>query len=161
MKKISSCLLVIFWIAGLTGQPEMRKVSWAPEGKAVEQGTKKLVYSLGEVFVDEVDVMPEHLSEGFIGPDLLNFLGLTDYKPLEGVEIFPNPVSDFLTIRFPEQGRYEVYLYDLTGKAVFIDEANDERVFRLHMKNYLNGLYLLVIVDREKQAYFSTKIKKI
>ncbi len=153
-------LAVIITGFSLFAQVDMYKVSWAPGGYSAEAGTVKLVATTGEVFVREANVVPIHLSEGFIGPDLIAFLGVENYAPLNGVKIFPNPVSEVLTIRFPEQSRYEVYLYDLTGKMIFSAEVSDF-MYRLNMKDYLNGLYLLVVIDREKETYFSTKIKKI
>ncbi len=159
MKKL---LFIIGFISGLTlhSQTEIIKTSLAPMGGSVQNGTIDLAYTNGEIFVAEADQGQTHLSEGFIGADFFDLMDLQDYQTLEGVVVYPNPVKTLLTIQLPENGKYEIRLFDMTGKLLKKTET-EFKMWSLQMKDLKPGFYLLNIIDREKKKYTNIKIQKI
>ena len=160
MKKIA---LLLF--SGLLGhtmlvQTSIYKSSLAPSGGSVSNGTVEMVYTTGETFVSESDVSATHLSEGFIGPDLAAMLGVENYVPIRGVHLYPNPVKDFLNIRFDNAGKYVVRLYDLSGKLL-MERHLEGDALRLDLRNLHSGLFLLAITAPDQKAFGSFKVRKL
>ncbi len=159
MKKLIFNILIMLLPLGLTAQVQLYKTSLAPDGGSATQGTQEIVYTTGEVFVAEQSNGTQHLSEGFVGPDMEFFMELEGFEPLDGVIIYPNPVKNFLNIRIEINGKYNVRLYDLTGKLLY-ENTFEGNTFRLDMKNYRNGYYLVSITDQENKRYSGFKIRK-
>jgi hypothetical protein len=153
-------ILLFLSVIGLQAQTSFYKTSLAPDGGSAQNGNTYIIYTTGETFVQETGTSTIHLSEGFIGPDLAVMLGVEDFIPIEGVEIFPNPVKNVLKIRFQNSGQYEIRLFDLTGKLIF--ENNFEGSFlEIDMYQLRPSYYLLSITDRKNKRHSSFKIRKI
>jgi len=152
-------LLIMLLPAGIFAQLEMRKSSLAPVGGSVISGHNYMVHAGGEVVNREMVNGDTRISEGFIGPDFSHFLHVEDYAHLDGVNIYPNPVSDYLQIGLPAGSRYEVYLFAINGKEIYRDETGASR-YNMDMRSLAPGIYLLVIIDRQHRSYVSYKIQK-
>ena len=159
MKKLFGLVLLTILLLPATAQ-QLYKTSFAPAGGSGSDGTQKIIYTTGEIFVKENTVGNTHLSEGFIGPDLAHQMGIEHYGLLKGVVLYPNPVSDRLHIRLPENKSYEIYLYDITGKELIHKKIQGKKTV-LDLHDYLPGNYLLVVIDRDSGNYVSLKVKKI
>jgi glucose/arabinose dehydrogenase len=69
-----------------------------------------------------------------------------------GVSIFPNPTKDYVNIRLPEEGEYEISLFDRKGYRSLIDLVKPEETgtFYQFQRGQLSaGLYLLSITSKE------------
>ena len=159
MKKLIRISLILLLSTGLHAQVQLYKTSLAPDGGSATQGTKEIVYTTGEIFIAEQSNGTQHLSEGFVGPDLETFLQLDGFDPLVGVVLYPVPVKTFLNVRFEYYGKYEVRLFDLTGKLLY-ENTFEGNAFRLNMKNYRIGYFLISITDRENKRHSAFKIQK-
>ena len=65
---------------------------------------------------------------------------------VEYVDIFPNPVVDFLTIRFnlSSTQNTQILIYDVTGKIIYNTEQQLEvERFTIDVTNFPNGSYIL------------------
>ena len=125
MKKIIT-LLVLLTISFSFGQTTIKKSSISSGGGIVTQGNTTVLYTIGEVTVQENTVGTVHLSEGFIGPDMAALLDIEDYTQLQGINAYPNPVQTDLNISLPEYNNYELYLYDLNGKQLISTNIEDD-----------------------------------
>src|SRR5690606_41440287 len=71
--------------------------------------------------------------------------------------IFPNPVTDVVTITHNENiGIEEVTLYGMNGKIVKLQKSNNESEIQLNLSDLSSGTYLLHIKTKE-----GTAIKKV
>lgn len=81
-----------------------------------------------------------------ICPDLLSVP--KEKKLLSDIEIYPNPVSDELTITFPdEQKSYSVEVIDLTGREIY--KASAKANLHLHCTSFPNGFYSVKIASED------------
>jgi len=159
MKKLWLALIIFTGWYGLSAQATFYKTSWAPDGGSARTGNTVIQYTMGEVFVREAGTAT-HLSEGFIGPDMEAFLRMTEMPPVEGLHIYPNPVKDYLQLRFDRQAYYQVRIYDLSGKKLMETEVNGRRL-QLDLRPLQSGYYLLIVTQPDENRFSSIKIQKI
>lgn len=75
---------------------------------------------------------------------------------LEGIEVYPNPASEFLEIRGQNLGNVRIEIYNLLGQQTSPKVEVTSRGYRIDVRNFQEGLYLLKIegsngyVDTEK-----------
>jgi hypothetical protein len=160
MKKIIT-LLVLLTISFSFGQTTIKKSSISSGGGIVTQGNTTVLYTIGEVAVQENTVGTVHLSEGFIGPGMAALLDIEDYTQLQGINAYPNPVQTDLNISLPEYNNYELYLYDLNGKQLISTNIEDDNQTILNLSSQKTGMYLLIIIDRKNKKSTSLKIQKL
>ena len=80
-----------------------------------------------------------------------NSLSISDEEIIDGIQIFPNPTHDILTIT--TQHSFElssVGVWDISGKNVHQVHLNTNTIDLSHLKS---GLYLLEIKSNEKKFY--------
>jgi hypothetical protein len=159
MKKIVTIIVLLFITLGF-GQTTIKKSSISSGGGSATVGNTSVVYTIGEIAVQENTVGSVHLSEGFIGPDIA-VLGIEDYGQLQGVNIYPNPVETDLNISLPEYNNYELYLYDLNGKQLINTTITDENQTIMDLSVQKTGMYLLIIVDRKNKKNATYKVQKL
>ena len=161
MKYLLSLLLTLMALNIGFSQLAIEKSSLSTAGGTAISGTLKTAYTIGEIAVQEVDKETIHLSEGFIGLDIKEALGIQDYAQLEGLKIFPNPVKENLNIQLPDYGNYEIHIFDLIGKQIFDRNIEDENTASFNIGQFKTGVYLLSIIDRENKKASVTKIQKL
>jgi serine protease AprX len=66
------------------------------------------------------------------------------------LEVYPNPVSDYVLLKGLGEGEYEYIFYDYTGKAV--EKGHSKELILYLTENIFNGLYLLKI-SQGRQIY--------
>jgi hypothetical protein len=148
MKNILIILAVLTISLGF-GQTAIKKSSVSSGGGVATQGTLSMVYTVGELAIQENTVGTVHLSEGFIGPDIIAAMGVEDYTQLDGVNVYPNPVKTNVNIELPDYNNYEIRVFDLTGKELMLVNIEDDNRTRLNLSQLKSGMYLLSIIDRE------------
>jgi len=102
--------LILFFIASVTfSQVAVKKSSIDSGGASVTNGSTNVVYSVGEVAVQETTIGNISISEGFIYKLAASqATGLDDFAPLTGITIFPNPATNFVNIKFPDSDNYNI-----------------------------------------------------
>jgi hypothetical protein len=116
-------------------------------------------FSIGEPVIETVGTVDMTLTQGFLQPSLtITFIEEDDM--LEGISIFPNPVTDELTVDVPLQ--YSVLkweLLDMNGRvlssSVFMPGTQT-----LNMQAYAQGTYVLMIIDPVSGQQLNSKILK-
>jgi hypothetical protein len=160
MRKLLIILTLLTVTAGFS-QVAIRKSSVSTGGGSASGGNLYMVYAIGEIGVQEADAGNLHLSEGFVGPDITQIVGIENYGTLEGLNIFPNPVKTNVNIELPETGNYEIYIYDLTGKQLLQNKVEDDYQVQINMSNYKTGVYIMAIVDRTGKKAKTVKLQKL
>ena len=80
---------------------------------------------------------------------------LWDVEDEAVLELFPNPVQDYLNIRVSE-GQYDLYVFDVSGKLM--SEATITEPERLDVSSYPAGIYLLHLIDAETGDSFTERV---
>ncbi len=87
-----------------------------------------------------------------------NVVSVPESQKKGRIEVFPNPVHDYTTIRINdnEYSKYNVELTDLTGKVILRAQFNGGEIHILHRNNLLSGVYLLqfrCLTDRTMETH--------
>ena len=152
-------IITVFTFTLSIAQVEVRKSSLSTAGGSSTVGTSRLVFAVGEIAVKENTQSNIHLSEGFVGPDIAQFLGVENYANLNGVQAFPIPVKNILNVNVPDQkGDYSIYIFDMQGKILLTKSVTSD--FNLNMSVYPTGVYLLSIIDNKQKLKSIIKIQK-
>ncbi|HEY0742178.1 MAG TPA: T9SS type A sorting domain-containing protein [Chryseosolibacter sp.] len=78
-------------------------------------------------------------------------MGIEDL-PGEGVELYPNPSTTFITLRFTGAASRDLFLYN--GHGTLIDRfQNDTAEFSLDVSTSPRGIYLIKIVEGRQVAW--------
>lgn len=74
------------------------------------------------------------------------------HKP-ETLKVYPNPVSDLLSIELPYHiSKAKIMIFDITGKLVFSKNmATGIETYNLSVDGFVDGIYQLIIYDGQKQ----------
>ena len=81
-------------------------------------------------------------------------------KPVRAIKIYPNPVTDNLTLYFDKTlENATVQVYDGNGKLVFISEDQDGKTLNLDIADFSKGNYLINVADNQYN-YYSTKFTR-
>ena len=158
MKRILT-LIVLLTIGLSYGQIAVKKSSISTGGGSSTVGTTTVISAIGEIAVQEQTQGTIHLSEGFIGPDLVA-LGIEEYTNLQGVSIYPNPVQNDLNIELLDYNNYELYLFDLNGKQLVNQKIEDNDRYVLDLSGQKTGAYLLIVIDRKHKKRSIQKVIK-
>jgi len=159
MKKILN--LIIVFAVGFTYGQTITKSSLSAGGGSVSTSSTKVIYTVGENFVQEISSSESHISEGFISPGIMKITGIKDYGVLTGIRIFPNPVDTYLNINFEKEQAYEIYLFDLNGKKILSVTTEITGDQQINLSRQKTGVYVLVIIDREAKNKKILKIEKL
>ena len=159
MKNILIIFTLLLTASGYS-QTAVKKSSIDSGGATATSGNIGVIYTIGEVAVQENTQGTTHLSEGFIGPDVAQLVGIQDYGTLQGVQVFPNPVKDKVQINLPEDNTYEIRLFDLNGKELWTKQIEDINQTQYNLSRLQTGMYLLIVIDRKHKLSRIVKLQK-
>ena len=142
------------------GQTSLKKSAISTAGGSHTNGNTTLIFTIGEIAVQEQTQGNIHLSEGFIGHDIQVLTGIEYYSELQGINVYPNPVLTDLYIELPNNQNYEIRLFDITGKELIRKQSLDKNK-SLNLSALPANVYMLVIIDRIHRQIKSIKIQKL
>ncbi|GGH43220.1 hypothetical protein IA57_11130 [Mangrovimonas yunxiaonensis] len=141
-------VLLLILSSALVSAQTIEKFSIDSGGTSVFNGNVELIYTIGEVNIQEVSVGSILVSEGFINPlQEDQILDVNQEVVSSSIKVYPNPASETLTIVSDiEVDKLE--LYNILGKlALSVENKNEFAVDKLSA-----GMYLLKITIGDKQA---------
>lgn len=144
----------------MAGQLSVVQSEIAAGGGTHTNGDKQMVAATAEVAVGENSQGNLHLSEGFIHSGILVLIGVQDFGQLDHVLLYPNPVTDNLTIEFPVAGTYEVFLFDMDGRLLSVRQYNDTDLCVWDLSGFPPAVYWVAVTDRERRKAAQFKIMK-
>lgn len=120
-------------------------------GKTGTQGGLTFSYTVGEVVITTLVGDTRAVTQGFHQPDLCIPVSTKDIDLAEwGIEIFPNPTADFLTVRFSAEKGTELRasVFNLLGQAMIVGQnLNQASGSRLDCAAWQPGVYILQLQD--------------
>jgi len=157
--KIHITILAILMSSLGFAQTRIKKSGIDSGGTIAQNGTISIIYTVGELAVQENTNGTIHISEGFISPEMLDALAVKSFTSLTGISIFPNPTIDYVTVHFTNSSNYLITITDFDGKKINSFTTNDSQ-FQIEMSNYSNGVYLVLVKDISNKKYKVYKILK-
>src|SRR5690606_12724987 len=102
-----------------------------------------MLYTIGEVNVQELNAGNILLSEGFISPDFGETLNI-GYEDSTGNQLllYPNPTKDLVIIDNLPHGEIQMIVFDVNGKELVSKIANTQTA-RIDTSNLPNGVYIV------------------
>lgn len=131
---------------------------------AVQQGLT-YAYTVGEVVISTMSANNRTLTQGFHQPEHTQLVyvqepGLNHWD----LEIFPNPVSDVLTVRFvsPDGSGLRATVLDALGKVILSGQVLSEQDgSTIDCQSWDAGVYFLVIQHPQSRAIATTRIIRL
>ncbi|MCK6695296.1 MAG: T9SS type A sorting domain-containing protein [Thermoanaerobaculia bacterium] len=128
---------------------------------AVQQGFI-YAYTVGEVVIFTGSFDNFILTQGFHQPEQTRIVSVEQPQLADwDIEVFPNPVSDRLTIRFsPEKGvALRVSVTDLAGKIILSDQLlTDPAGSMLNCSAWQPGVYFVRMQDPQSRASATARV---
>jgi len=163
MKKLITTLLLLQLFSIAYSQSIDQQV-FSSSGESISNGNNTLNYTVGEPIVKNITAASNTVDPGFWATGALLVLSVDDFvKPIPEAQIFPNPVQDYLNIRFSENVKsdYEIQVFDLSGKKQIEDKiVNGDIEKRINLQNFTPGTYIILVTDKNSSNAISYKIIK-
>lgn len=83
--------------------------------------------------------------------------------PVKSIQLFPNPATDYLTIRFelPRAKKIKLALNTIIGNSLEVEsDVVDDYELRVKVRDLPSGYYLLAIHDGEANSHNTYKFLK-
>ncbi len=130
-------------------------------------GGYSLSGTIGELAVTTLDPGGSYiLTQGFQQPFELDVQDSSDDLLMNwSVSAYPNPVSDFLNVRFNIENPVDfiIEIIDITGKKLWIrnfPEITPQEVISIDLSRYVRGVYMLRISTPDRKVNKIYKIQK-
>lgn len=159
MKTIIIILSLFITAIGFS-QTTIDKSSIDSGGAVATDGAVNVIYTIGEVAVQETTVGAIHISEGFISAGSIVALELERYTPLLGVNIYPNPAIDFVNISLVTTANYEISIYDFLGRKTATYQVTNSDSKRIALSQLANATYIVLIKNNDTKQFASYKLIK-
>ena len=127
-------------------------------GTSFTTPSASITYSIGETAITKIGNGSNNITQGFLQP-LVNGNSIKENKASYNFAMYPNPSSQEVKI---ESANYKeevfVKLLDATGKLLYSGNLSNGSLF---IGNYPNGLYQLLVLDKDQQLLERKTINKI
>ncbi len=145
ISKILTCLCIGFLsIVSLQGQSIDTSVL-STTGNTISNASYAINFTIGETLIGTI-TNSQSVDQGFwSGIASLNTLSTETFLPSSSsVTIYPNPVSNYFTIRIPDSNHYSISLFDLTGQEVITKDISTSPLGdQIDISSLSQGSYIL------------------
>lgn len=157
-------------VGSLIGQPPVLDSLWNKGGNGLGNNNFKNSFGKVEVFGNDSIRMCIVDREGtvfncwtFVDGFVAGVNEMADTKKYNQLEVYPNPVSNLLNIRFNELKPGNDYLftmYDISGKVIFSQSNISTTVFSIDVSKFNAGNYLCKLtINGEEEGRASVVVK--
>ncbi len=145
MKKYLTIMVTICMSTYLQAQT-IEKFSIDSGGASVTAGGIDILYTIGEVNIQELSSGTVLISEGFISSSLSNTLGVNEVGiNEENTLVYPNPTSDFIYIKTSLLIE-KIEIYDALGKSIL----KTKNTHKIPVNNLSKGMCILKIYSENR-----------
>lgn len=120
-------------------------------------GAGSLSFTVGECAIESFSSGNNKLTQGFQQPDTSEISFVEENNSTFLIEIFPNPVTQFLTIKNDTKHKFLFAFYDDEGRLIEVPKLKTDLQIAFDVSKLATGFYLLSISDTEKKTT-ATKI---
>lgn len=86
-------------------------------------------------------------------------VGVEEIESLNRVSIYPNPANDVINILFDKNAQYSVRIMDISGKLIYTNSVNAERLV-ISENKMVSGIYFVQIIDADNNSVTKKLIVK-
>lgn len=138
-------IISLFLCIGTQLYPQsIEKFSVDSGGASSQIGNLGILYTIGEVNVQEANVANIIISEGFINPDNSGALSVTSFL-INDIIVYPNPASEFVHLK-TKKPIDSIEIYNILGGKVL--KTTDQKI---DVNNLQSGLYFIKMYSGNKQ----------
>ena len=156
--------LALYTSQGQTASSIFNQVIGSTGHSAVQQGSM-YTYTLGEVSIATLSSTNRILTQGFHQPEHTQIVSIGTPELINwDIQLFPNPVSEMLTIRFSaEKGSaLRATVVDLVGKVILHEQLLSEpNGSRIDCSAWHPGIYFLILKDPTSRAQATSRIIRL
>ena len=166
MNKLTTIIICLgIFYSTLQAQDLLTPTVISSAGGDGENGDYLISWTLGESAVATHVGGDMILTEGFQQP-FDRDVGIKQNEIYWNISVYPNPVDNELRIGFdiPTQEDYLIEIQDVLGR-VFLQElhrnVNPGDIVILHISDFINGVYLLKVLNLDQQQVQVTRVLKL
>ena len=139
---------IAYFLVFMASAQSIEKFSIDSGGASTSTDGIQMLYTIGEVNVQELSASDIYLSEGFINGDLSgSALGINEAEVSAlKIEVYPNPASEVIHIN-SDIPLTKIEIYDVLGKQVF----KSSYLNKINVENYNSGIYILKMYSVDNQ----------
>jgi len=143
-------ILIILLFSAVISTKAQKVVSSG--GDYQERSSGSLSWTIGEPVVGTVS-NGNVITQGFQQSRLI-IANISEVKnPQVKVLVFPNPTSEFLTVKLSEDQTYTMQLFNLNGQLL-MEQKTKSTESKINMTIYTKGTYLLKLINnKESNTY--------
>ena len=134
-------------------------------GKSGTQAGLTFHYTVGEPVITTLAGNSRKVTQGFHQPELCTLVSTNDLDLAAwGIEVFPNPATDFLTIRFSNDNgsSLNATVFNLFGQVMLSDQRlNKPDGTQLDCSSWQPGVYILQLQDPSTRAATSVRFVRL
>lgn len=150
------CLAVIY----ANSQSLERSVTATSGNYFYQTGTGSISFTVGECAVATFSSANNKLTQGFQQPDTSEITFVEENNTAFSVEIFPNPATQFLTVKNDTQHKFLFSFYDDAGRLIAVPQLRSDAEIVFNLSKLATGFYTLSVSDAEKKTSSSKKFIK-
>ncbi len=131
-------------------------------GASTNSSGGSMAWTIGEMMTTTYSSPDHFFTQGFHQPEVKVTLEVKNY-PVESFSIYPNPVTDRLSIDFGRaEGNYAIYIYDMFGNVLKSMSliTSTQKQLNISFKEFADGIYLITILNTKENSRSSYKINK-
>ncbi|WP_109438208.1 T9SS type A sorting domain-containing protein [Aquimarina sp. AU119] len=137
-------IIMLLLSTSITVAQTIEKFSVDSGGASAVVSELQVLYSIGEVNIQELYLESTTISMGFITSPIPPSSVTNTIEEDEGISIYPNPVSDLLYIKSNSLLK-KAQLFDALGRLVLTTNQNI-----IDVKNLFSGVYIVKIMMADK-----------
>jgi hypothetical protein len=137
-----------------------RSVTAASGNYFYQAGTGSISFTAGENAVNTLVAPNNILTQGFQQPDTSTIIFVQENPFSFSIEIFPNPVFDFLSFKGETNSSFVFSFYDDAGRLISVPRQNNELQIVFDVSNLAEGIYILSVVDTGRKTVATKKFIK-
>lgn len=149
--KTKLILLMALFISFISYSQSVYKSSIDSGGASISASDIQLLFTIGEVAVQETTNMNITISEGFIDSFISGALSINENFWNDNIVIYPNPTSRYINIT-SKAIIDSIEIYDIQGKKVL----KIKNIDHVDMSKFPSGMYLVIVFSKE--GYVTKKI---
>lgn len=157
MKLVLIPFLILF--SAITFAQSIENFSIDSGGELFNNTQLKVVYTIGEISVNEFTNETLIVSEGFINNSLMSSSLHNNSYHLNDLKIYPNPAVDFLFVNYSTTKNRKHQIYNTLGQKI-IETHLQGKKHSIDVKNLSKGIYFLVIQSQEDNQFQKLKFIK-
>ena len=117
-------------------------------------------FVIGQVFYLNASGSNGSVTEGVLQPYEVSIITTLEEKKLLKIKVYPVPTTDGVTLELQDEiaGKLSYNLFDISGKLLKSEQITSNET-AIEMVNFAAGIYLLSVLDENKNA-MSFKIIK-